>query len=297
MPVLDITIIGPGRLGGALALALSRSGSKVSQIVYHSRPRAKRLAAKLHPTPNLVPLGKVETIASKLVLITVPDDAITDTVNAISNAVVGVGTIFHTSGSIPSDVLAPLRANGRTVASIHPLASVSTWEDGVQRFRGSFFCVEGDPKAVTIGKRLVSQLGGRTFTIPAQNKPLYHVAALTAAGQVTALFDIAIGLMMKAGVQREMAKKLLQPLLEGVAKNLATEDTSKSLTGTYARADERTMNRHLLTLGQNATRDEIVVYLELALRSIDLAEKTGVDCSKLESMRKTLMVAKRKIEC
>jgi hypothetical protein len=56
------------------------------------------------------------------------------------------------------------------------------------------------------------------------------------------------------------------------------------------------MDRHLAALGESATIDEFLVYIELALRSIDLAERAGVESSKLASMRETLMVAKRDIE-
>ena len=297
MPVDDITVIGPGRLGGALALALSRSGSNISQIVYRSRSGAKELASKLVPPPSVVSVGNIVDVKSSLVLITVPDDEILNTVVAVSNSLANVRAVFHTSGSLSSEILAPFRSRRCSVASLHPLASISNWTEGIERFKNAYFCLEGDSQAVRIGKKLVSQLGGHSFTIASEFKPLYHAAALTAAGHVTALFDIAIEFMVKAGVKRSQARKMLQPLLFSVAQNLANQDTPAALTGTYARADESTMRRHLSALRENANKDETAIYIDLALRSIDLAESTAIDCSKLESMRKTLMVAKRKIEC
>lgn len=296
MPVHELILIGPGRLGGALALALSNSGSRISQIIYRSRSRAKSLASKLNPPPTLTSIDKVEVIHTAIVLITVQDEQIQDAVNAIFDSVEKVKAVFHTSGSLSSEILAPLRSKGCSIASLHPLASISNWHHGVQRFKGAYFCLEGDERAVKIGKALVSQLEGRPFTIASKQKPLYHAAALTAAGQVTALFDIAVGFMIKAGVDRNKSRKLLQPLLASIAQNLATEDTDAALTGTYARADKSTMDRHLAALGESATIDEFLVYIELALRSIDLAERAGVESSKLASMRETLMVAKRDIE-
>ena len=297
MPVNEITIIGPGRLGGALALALHHSGSKIGQIVYRSRTGVKGLAAKLDPRPSLVSIEKIMTLKTEVVLITVPDDEIANIVDAIDDVLSNVKAVFHTSGSISSHILEPLRTKRCSIASLHPLASISNWRDGIERFKGAFFCVEGDPAAVRIGKQLVSQLGGRSFSIASEHKPLYHAAALTAAGHVTALFDIAIEFMVKSGVDRPTARKLLQPLLAGVAQNIAKIDTYQALTGTYARGDEGTMHRHLSALDENATGNELKVYLELALRSIDLAERADVDHAKFERMRRTLMVAKRKIEC
>jgi len=297
VPVHEITIVGPGRLGGALALALSHSGSKISQIIYRSRIGARKLASKLEPPPSIVSIQEIDVVNTSVVLITVPDDAISEAVVAIADRMDRVRAVFHTSGSLSSEVLAPLRSKTCSVASLHPLASISDWKQGAERFKDAFFCLEGDIKAVQIGKQLVSQLGGHFFTIGTENKTLYHAAALMAAGHVTALFDIAVEIMIKSGVDRRVARKLLQPLLFGVARNLGAADTPSALTGTYARADESTMNRHLSALSENATKDEFGIYIGLALRSIDLAEKAGVDHFKLESMRKILLVAKHKIEC
>jgi predicted short-subunit dehydrogenase-like oxidoreductase (DUF2520 family) len=231
-----------------------------------------------------------------VVLITVQDEEIPNAVHSISNLLENVRAVFHTSGSLSSDILAPLRSKNCAVASLHPLASISNWKGGPDRFIGAYFCLEGDEKAVKIGKRLVAQLDGRSFTIASEAKPLYHAAALSAAGHVIALFDVAVGFMVKTGLDRRTARKLLRPLLAGVAENLANEDTYKSLTGTYARADEGTMNRHLTAIRSSSTKDEFLIYVELALRSVDLADKAGVDQSKLESMRQTLIVAKRDLE-
>jgi predicted short-subunit dehydrogenase-like oxidoreductase (DUF2520 family) len=142
---------------------------------------------------------------------------------------------------------------------------------------------------------LASALGGRPLVISSLHKSLYHAAAVTAAGHVTALFDIAVAFMERSGVDRPTARKMLQPLLAGVADNLNSEDTYKALTGTYARADEGTMRRHLRALNRHATKDETLVFLELALRSLFLAEKSGADAAKLKRMRKELTVAKRSV--
>ena len=297
MSVHGITVVGPGRLGGALALALSHSGFSIDALVYRSRNRVNALAEQLIPSPELTPISKLKNISSPIVIIAVQDQVIPDTVRMIRDSVEHGSSVFHTSGSLSSDVLGELHEQGCNVASLHPLASVSKWKDGQHRFKNAYFCLEGDPKAVTVGKRLVSKLGGHSILIDKSRKALYHAAALTAAGHVTALFDVAIGFMVKAGVNRKTAKQMLQPLLVSVAQNLSVEDTPQALTGTYARADEGTMQGHLDALRSDATIDEFVIYLELAVRSIELSEKAGTDLTKLKRMRDVLMVAKENLEC
>ena len=114
-----------------------------------------------------------------------------------------------------------------------------------------------------------------------------------AAGHVTALFDMAIDLMMKTGVKRSTARKLLQPLLGSVSTNLLRSDTPAALTGTYARGDEQTIQRHLASMRKAASKDELEVYLRLAMRSIEIAERNGLDPKKVRKMRRALDMAKR----
>ena len=275
MTVQGITVVGPGRLGGALALALSGSGFRIDTLVYKSRRGLSALVNQLHSAPAAISIDKLKKIDSPVVIIAVQDEALADTVRALESLIGSSSTVFHTSGSISSNILASFRTKRRAIASMHPLASVSNWNDGQHRLRGAYFCLEGDRKAVKIGSELVKKLGGYSIIIDGDRKALYHAAALTAAGHVTALFDVAVGFMIKAGINRPTAKKMLQPLLAGVAQNLAIEDTAQALTGTYARGDESTMQRHLDALRSDATIDESMIYLELAFRSIDLAEKAG----------------------
>ena len=296
MRVHAITVVGPGRLGGALAIALSRSGHQIRSIVYRSRRSGQKLASRIVPSPPVYSIDNIKKITSPIVLIAVQDEEIPAAVSSIESSLEGVAAVFHTSGSLSSAILEPIRKKGIAVASLHPLASISDWTDGPTRFKGAYFCLEGDKKAVQIGKKIASILGGIPFVIEAERKALYHAAALTAAGHVTALFDIAVGFMTRSGVERATARKLLQPLLAGVASNLTHQDTDKALTGTYARGDSGTMKRHLIALTSHADKDECLVYVELALRSIMLAETAGVDKATLKKMRNQLTVAKESFE-
>jgi predicted short-subunit dehydrogenase-like oxidoreductase (DUF2520 family) len=294
--VQGITVVGPGRLGGALALALSHAGFRIDTLVYRSRRGVAAIADQLDASPAAIRIDDLKKIDSPVVIIAVQDEELADTVRALKSSIGSSSTVFHTSGSLSSDILASLRTKRRAIASLHPLASVSNWNDGQHRFRSAYFCLEGDRKAIKVGKELIQKLGGHSTVIDGNRKALYHAAALTAAGHVTALFDVGLGFMVKAGIDRKSAKKMLQPLLAGVAKNLSIEDTAQALTGTYARGDLGTMQRHLEALRTDATIDESMIYLELAARSIDLAEKAGTDPAKLKQMSDAIMVAKENLE-
>jgi predicted short-subunit dehydrogenase-like oxidoreductase (DUF2520 family) len=291
-----ITIVGPGRVGGALAVGLSEAGYGIDSLIYRNHRPRRSLSAAIGSNNLILNINKVQSIGSPIVIIATQDQELEKAVSSLSAKLKKGAVVFHTSGSISSDVLNGFREFGCSVASIHPLASITNWTDGIKRFPGSYFCLEGDNKAVRIGAQIAKRLGAYSFKIDSRHKSLYHAAALTSAGHTIALFDIAVGFMTKAGVDRKMARRLLQPLLLGVAQNLADKDTDSALTGTYARGDESTMHRHLKALYGSATDDEIELYIELALRSIDLAGRRGSLPTKTNRMRKELLVAKRKTQ-
>jgi predicted short-subunit dehydrogenase-like oxidoreductase (DUF2520 family) len=280
-------------MGGALALALSQAGEPVDEIIYRSRPKTAALVSRQSHKPKLTSFTKVAEITSNVLIIATQDEELAQTAETLASKVRPKTIVFHTSGSISSEILMPFKRIGAETASLHPLASISSAADGPARFRGAFFCIEGSAKAVAVGKRIVKKLGGKAFTIDAAEKPLYHAAALTAAGHVTALFDVAVSLMEKSGLERGIARKVLQPLLLGVAQNLSRYDTSEALTGTFARGDEATLSRHLKALASAASELEYTIYLDLALRSIDLAESNGLDKARASRMRRSIGMAKR----
>jgi predicted short-subunit dehydrogenase-like oxidoreductase (DUF2520 family) len=290
--VRGITIIGPGRLGGALAVALKQAGEHIDALVYRGRRPAARLLSTLDGDVELTKTDELRTIVSPTIIVATQDEDLPQISAQLSGKVSRGAVVLHTSGSISSDVLAALKHERCFVGSIHPLASITSWEDGLSRFNKAYFGIEGDAKAISVCRRLALKLGGHPFVLQTDKKSLYHAAAVTAAGHVTALFDVAIGLMTEAGVSRSKARMLLQPLLASVTENLRVKDTPAALTGTFARGDSSTLNRHLDALDAVASNDEMDIYLDLAGRSIDIAVRAGLDRKKAAGMRKAIKIAK-----
>ena len=296
MLVQGVAVIGPGRVGGALAVALCNNGYSIDEVVYRSRRPSKKLLSRLTGDLHVLRFNKDLRLRSSLIFITVQDEELPRLVSELVGKVPRGATIFHTSGSISSEILEPFRNDRAKIASMHPLVSVPSWDVPASGFENIYFCIEGDQSALRTSKILVKALKARYFTIRTEQKGLYHASALMAAGHVTALFDIALGLLMKTGVKRPAARELLQPLIASVVTNLSVADTDQALTGTYARGDETTIQRHLDSLGSVATFDEIDVYLQLAGRSIDLAERNGLDSKKVKKMRSIIKMAKRQMQ-
>ena len=226
-----------------------------------------------------------------LILITTPDDAIEDVARQLEVATSNRsgtkrGIVLHTSGALSSEVLSRLAGVGFHVGSLHPLVSVSEPSTGAKAFGGAFFCVEGDAVAKKLAKRIVTDLGGKSFDIEAQKKPLYHAAALTAAGHLTALIDLAMEMLSACGLDRPTAQKVLMPLVESAVNNLKVSPPEKVLTGTFARGDMETVRRHLEALSGTEQAEALKVYKLLGLRSLGLA--TGLDPKLVADIRKLI---------
>ena len=272
-PKPDVSIIGTGRLGTALAIALSSEGYSINALIARRRGNARRAAALLDgPTRVMAVKDLADSPAPGLLLIATPDDQIATVAEMLGELDWLDGkmpTVLHTSGALSSDVLTPLRDKGWSTGSLHPLVSVSEPKAGARLLRGAFWCVEGDRLAVRQGKAIVRDLEGKSFSISADKKPLYHAAAVMVSGNVTALFDVALEMLGQCGLEPTQARQALLPLLASAVRNLEEMETSRALTGTFARGDVETVKRHLETLKGNKSALEI--YRVLGLRSLDLS--------------------------
>src|ERR1044071_101484 len=140
----SVAIIGAGRLGQALAIALSSKGYPIKALVARHRAKAEK-AARLVGGTSVISLGASQLNilpAADLLLITTPDDAIEQIASNLAAALVKSGTgltgtagvspamsakrenrpvILHTSGALSSQALRPLTALGLAPGSLHPL--------------------------------------------------------------------------------------------------------------------------------------------------------------------------------
>lgn len=288
MSIFNVAIIGTGRVGGALAIALSAKGYHVSQLVARSPEKAEEIAKLIEPRPQIIDSEELEKISADVIFITTQDSEIPAVVKNLTEKLEHLPFVFHTSGALSSSVLQPLCDGGCEVASIHPLVSISDAKLGTQRFKSAYFCVEGDPEAVNIAKQIVDDLGGISFSIETKYKTLYHASAVTACGHLVALVSAAVEMLSKCGLSEEKSQQILLPLISSTIQNLAAQTPAEALTGTFARADVDVMQKHLQILDENSEPELLEIYKTLGLRSLKLAEQQGVNKEKLELMNQIL---------
>lgn len=254
-PKPEVSIIGTGRLGSALAIALAEEGYAIGALVARRRARARRAAGLLDVPSRVLALKQLVDLPTPgLLLVATPDDQIPAVAEALAQLdwkTDDKPTVLHTSGALSSKVLAALAQKDWSTGSLHPLVSVSEPKAGARLLRGAFWCVEGDKRAVRLARSVVRDLDGNSFSIDSNKKPLYHAAAVMVSGNVTTLFDVALEMLRECGLTRSEARRALLPLLGSAVDNLQKMDPAAALTGTFARGDVETVKRHLAALKGN----------------------------------------------
>ncbi len=291
---MKISFIGIGRLGGALALALAKD-FEIENLVTRHRENAERIARKTEA--KILDFDEIGAVSSDVIFITTRDFEIEAVAGNLAGNLKNKATVFHTSGSLSSAVLQKLKETGGAVGSLHPLVSVSDAVLGKERFKGAYFCVEGEPEAIEIAGKIVEKLEGKAFSIETKYKTLYHASAVTASGHLTALVDTAIGMLVRCGLDKSEAQKVLLPLIESTVENLKTQTPAQALTGTFARADVETFRRHLATLRENVSAEVLETYLQLGGRSAHLAEERNASRENIEKMLREILLAKNNLKC
>lgn len=293
-----VSIIGVGRVGGALAIALAEKGFEIDNLFVRENSAVTEIDALIDPKPRILSIEETAVIPSDIVFITTRDFEIEAAAEKLAGKLQGVKPIvFHTSGSRSSEILSSLHEIGCPTGSIHPLTSISEARLGAQRFANAYFCIEGDPRAVETAEQIVAALGGKSFSIETKYKTLYHASAVTACGHLVAVIDTAIEMLARCGLSETAAKETLMPLIESTIENLKVQTTAEALTGTFARADVKTFERHLAAIDESVSDEAREIYLQLGARSAHLAQRQGANAENLKEILDKISLAKKNFKC
>lgn len=287
----SIAIVGAGRVGAALGLLLAERGYPVVGVYSRSTLSAHRLARQVGIKESVQP--EQAAAGADLVFITTPDREIVPVTERIASA----GgfrpgqVVAHTCGALASGIMQAAAQQGALIISIHPLQSFTDVEAARQNLPGSYFALEGDGGALAIARLLVRDLGGRSFTINAAEKPLYHAAACVASNYLVSLMHLATSLYKQFGLTETESVEALMPLIQGTLRNISRLGVSAALTGPVSRGDVSTVAEHMHALGKlDPSLNNL--YAQLGLYTVDVAmEKGNLHDAQVKSLSKVLREA------
>jgi predicted short-subunit dehydrogenase-like oxidoreductase (DUF2520 family) len=274
---LDIGVVGFGRAGAAVAVALADAGHRLVGVSVRS-PAAAGRARRWLPAAEHLPVAELAARVDVLVL-AVSDDALGPVAVTVAHSGGPGGprpgtVVVHLSGRHGLGPLTPVVARGASRAAIHPIMSLAGLDPAADagRLRGTTFGVTADPAATLVAGRLVADVGGRTVEIPDEARTVYHAAIVLGANYLAALAGAAADLLTGVGI--EDARAALAPLLR-VSLDNALRDGDAATTGPVRRGDAGTVAAHLAAL---LAADPTVVpaYATLARLTAHRLEMSGL---------------------
>jgi predicted short-subunit dehydrogenase-like oxidoreductase (DUF2520 family) len=259
-----LALIGPGRAGTALALALGRRGWTTRAVAGRSPDAASTRTAARRLGAPAVAVGDAGS-GCGLVVLAPPDAAVGEVAVAVAPSVEPGALVVHLSGRLGLDVLGELaqRRPDVLVGGMHPLQSLPDPETGAARLAGSWCAVEGPPEVAAVAEAVRM----RTFSVGSGARAGYHAAACVASNHLVALLGQVERLAAEAGVPFEA----FLPLVRATVDNVAELGPAAALTGPVARGDAETVAAHLAALAD----DERAAYLAGANAALRLAGRGG----------------------
>lgn len=244
----SVTLIGAGNLAHALGPALRAAGYSIDAVAARETASSRRRAAMLARSVSArsIPLAQI-TSQSDIIWLCHTDDALAQTARSLAAKPGWAGKIvFHSSGALTSDVLAPLRRRGAHVASLHPMM---TFVPGtLPRMREVPFAVEGDREAVAAAKTIVKNLGAEVFEIQRRSKTLYHALGSFSSPLLVATLVTAERVGRAAGLSASQTRKVMAPILRQTFRNYEERGAAAAFSGPIKRGDLNTVRRHLREL-------------------------------------------------
>jgi predicted short-subunit dehydrogenase-like oxidoreductase (DUF2520 family) len=269
---LDVGVIGAGRVGTALAVALRRAGHRITAASAVSSASRERVDRYLSGTVVLEPADVVA--AADLVLLTVPDDALAGLVAglAATGAPLAGRMLAHTSGRHGLAVLEPATELGALPLALHPVMTFTGRADDADKLAGISFGVTAPAVLRPAAEVLVMEMGGEPVFIAEADRGLYHAALAGAANHLVTQVVQAEDLLSRAGVAQPA--RMLGPLLSAALDN-ALRLGDAGLTGPVARGDAETVAGHVDALRADAP-EALPAYLALARLTAARALASGI---------------------
>ena len=257
-----VALVGPGRAGGALCLALRRRGDRVVAVAGRAPDAPSTLAtADRFGAPVVAP--SAAAAGADLVVLAPPDASLADVARRVAPGVERGALVVHVAGSFGLGVLAPIieHCPDAAIGALHPLQSLPSIEAGADRLPGSWAAVTGGAAVVA----LATDLGLHPFEVADEDRAGYHAAACVASNHLVALLGQVERLAAAVGVPNEA----FEPLVRATVEHTIALGPARALTGPVARGDAESVAAHLAAIPSAERR----AYLALADAARVLAER------------------------
>ncbi len=226
-----VALVGSGRLGGQLAVALEKAGHSVAEIYNPSEASASRLARKLYNS-HLVNSLDFSASPCNLFILAVPDAVIAQVASEI--VLPDDAVVVHTSGATPMNVLEVTAAEHFGI--FWPLQSFSNAREA--NFQQLPIIIEAsDDFALETLNKLASSIGAEPVFMEESERKNLHLAAVFASNFTNHMLRAAEHVLSRDGITID----ILQPLVMETMRKAFELGPELAQTGPAAREDYNTI--------------------------------------------------------
>lgn len=268
------SLIGPGRVGSSLGLALARGGWHCDSLVRGSGAGAEagKLRRYFHGSHILGQISALEP-SFHVLFLTVSDDRI----EIVASELAGIRgfnwkgkVVLHVSGVVAVDALSQLKKVGASTGAFHPISPFAT-KFSPESAQHTYYDFLGDRTAATVARAAVRTLSSRLLLMKSEQDRILLHAASVIASNFTVIAKRGAERAVSGSTDKKTASALLQGLLVSTVENLSHHDDMSALTGPLARGDVGAVERHLASLENDPLL--LQFYKSSSLLGIDLLLK------------------------
>ncbi|MCB9278420.1 MAG: DUF2520 domain-containing protein [Lewinellaceae bacterium] len=236
-----IILVGAGNLATRLGLRLAEKNIQVLQVYNRTPERASALASRI----GAQPVADIRGIdpAGRLFILAVADQAVPELAAALTPLNAPERLFVHTSGSLPSTILAPAFSR---YGVFYPLQTFT--KNRTPDFDEIPVCVHAAAEAdLRVLEALGQRVSRKIYRINDEERAAAHIAAVFANNFTNHLYGIAERLLAENGLPFD----LIRPLILETALKVQSESPAPMQTGPARRNDRETIRRHLEALGRH----------------------------------------------
>ncbi|PWQ96564.1 Rossmann-like and DUF2520 domain-containing protein [Leucothrix pacifica] len=273
--MLRINFIGCGQLGQTLgSLWQQQHLLTIGDVLTRSADSAAQAVKQIGAGRAISSIQDMQ--AADIYMLACGDDAIESCSQTLADSqlIQPGNSVFHCSGAQSSQLLHACQSQGALIASIHPIKSFADITLAAQSFSGTYCGVEGDEAALATLSPLFTETGAKLLPILAEHKTLYHAASVIACNYLVALEELSIQAFEQAGIERQQALAILQPIVTGTVENIFNLGTVTALTGPISRGDHSVVTKQLAAM-EDWNPDYATVYRQLAKIAVPLSQQQG----------------------
>ena len=285
-----LNIIGAGRVGRTLAALWHR------QNVFTIQGVCSRTAQTACGAVAFIGAGRALENMRDLPhadawLLATPDGELTPAARRLAECgLLRAGdVVFQCSGALPSSDLRAAGISQARVASVHPLKSFADPGDAMLTFAGTYCAAEGDAVALALLRPAFEAIGARVIEIDPQFKTVYHAAGVIVCNYLTALMEAGLQCYAKAGLTRDSASEMMEPLVRETVDNVFKLGTVQALTGPISRGDSAVVARQMDALREFDPRIA-EIYRALGVMAVTLSQaQGGAGAAELAAINRSLL--------